>query len=57
MSGDPIKQDNPLMAVSRGDFFIPQEQTWSSKQIKWLWIAIDVTIAVGFVIAAILLAV
>lgn len=55
MSGDPIKQDNPLMAAARGDYFIPEEQTWFSNQKKWMWIAIDIAITVGFLVAAILM--
>ena len=49
-------QENPVVTASQGEFFIPGEKTWSSENKKWMWIAIDAAVIIGFLLLVVILA-
>lgn len=48
-------QENPIVTASQGEFFVPQEKTWSSDRRKWMWIAIDAAVIIGFLLLVVIM--
>lgn len=43
-------QENPVVTASQGEFFVPEEKKWTSERKKWMWIAIDAAVIIGFLL-------
>lgn len=56
MNRGPMNEmEQPLWKAAQGHLFVPQEETQIPERKKWLWIALDIAIAVGFLLGAVLL--
>ena len=48
-------QENPVVTASQGEFFVPQEKTWSSERKRKMWIAIDAAVIIGFLLLVVIM--
>lgn len=55
ITGNAFKDDNPMMAAERGEFFVPQEREWVSDKLVAMSLIADAIIVAGFLVTVLIL--